>query len=321
MKNGQRPETNPSATAGAAKQTKAKKIRISTILARKRQGKRLTMLTAYDYSTARLLDEAGVDMLLVGDSAAMVVHGHDNTLPITMETMLDHTSAVCRGRKHALLIADMPFMSYQVSIEQAITNAGRFVKEAGAEAVKLEGGTEIAGRLQAICDMGIPVMAHIGLSYQRIHQQSGAKVQGRKERDKQRLIESALALEKAGAFSIILELIQDDVAAEISKQLTIPTIGIGSGIDCDGQVLVTNDILGLYDRMKPKFVRVYADLGSQITKAARDFCQDVKTGSYPGPEETFAAVNDEGSDLDRDTAKASGKNADSEVNKSNVKSY
>jgi len=266
-----------------------KKIRLSTLLARKRKGQKIVALTAYDYSMAKLLDNAGVDVLLVGDSAAMVVHGYDNTLPITMETMLDHTAAVTRGSKFAFITADMPFMSYQASQQQAITNAGRFVKEAGAEAVKIEGGLEMVETVRAIVNAGIPVMAHIGLSFQRIHQQSGAKVQGRQEAGHTYLLESALALEDAGAFSMILELIQEDVATEITGKLTIPTIGIGAGRNCDGQILVTNDILGLYDRMQPKFVRRYANLSETIAKAITEYASDVRSGSYPDESETFSA--------------------------------
>lgn len=269
--------------------TERKKIRLSGLLARKKRGEKIVMLTAYDYTTAKLLDEAGVEMLLVGDSASMVVHGNPDTIPITMETMLDHVKAVCRGRTYAHVTADMPFMSYQVSNQQAIENAGRFIKEGGAEAVKLEGGLEMADCVRAIVRAGIPVMAHIGLSFQKIHAQSGAKVQGRKESDQLYLIESALALQEAGAFSMILELIQEDIATEITKRLDIPTIGIGAGPNCDGQVLVINDILGLYDRMQPKFVRRYANLAPIIVKAAQDFARDVKSGSYPNADETFSA--------------------------------
>lgn len=268
---------------------KRKKVRVSTLLNRKKRGEKIAMLTAYDYSTAKLLDEAGVETLLVGDSAAMVVHGFENTLPITMETMLDHTAAVCRGRRYAFVIADMPFMSYQVSIEQAIENAGKFIKDCGAEAVKLEGGLEMVETVRALTRVGIPVMAHIGLSFQQIHAQSGAKVQGRKEENQKYLIDSARALEEAGAFSMILELIQEDIASEITAALSIPTIGIGSGKNCDGQVLVTNDILGLYDQMRPKFVRQYASLAPVIRGAAEQFVLDVKNGSYPSESESFAS--------------------------------
>lgn len=270
-------------------QSGRKKVRVSTILSRKKKGQKLAMLTAYDFYTAKLLDQAGIEILLVGDSAAMVVHGHENTLPITTETMLVHTAAVCRGREFAFVIADMPFMSYQVSHEQAITNAGRFVKEAGAEAVKLEGGLETVDSVSAVIKAGIPVQAHIGLTFQKIHAQSGARVQGRDDKGRSYLIESALALQEAGAFSLILELIQEDVAAEISEMLAIPTIGIGSGKHCDGQVLVTNDILGLYDQLKPRFVREYADLTPIIIDAARRFKSDVVSGDYPNFTELFEA--------------------------------
>jgi 3-methyl-2-oxobutanoate hydroxymethyltransferase len=279
---------------------KRKKVRVSTLLNRKKRGEKIGMLTAYDYSTAKLLDEAGVEVLLVGDSAAMVVHGFENTLPITMETMLDHTSAVCRGRKYAFVIADMPFMSYQVSQEQAIENAGKFIKDCGAEAVKLEGGLEMVDTVRALTQVGIPVMAHIGLSFQQIHAQSGAKVQGRNESNQKYLIDSAKALEEAGAFSMILELIQEDIATEITNALSIPTIGIGSGKNCDGQVLVTNDILGLYDRMRPKFVRQYASLAPVIRGAAEQFMIDVKNGSYPNESESFAAKDTSASKADSD---------------------
>lgn len=268
-------------------QSGRKKIRVSTILSRKKKGQKLTMLTAYDFYTAKLLDQAGIEILLVGDSAAMVLHGHENTLPITMETMLDHTAAVCRGREYAFVIADMPFMSYQVSTEQAVTNAGRFVKEAGAEAVKLEGGLETLDSVAAVVKAGIPVQAHIGLTFQQIHAQSGAKIQGRDDKGRAYLLESALALQEAGAFSMILEMIQEDVAAEITEKLTIPTIGIGAGKHCDGQVLVTNDILGLYDQLKPRFVREYADLTPIIIDAARRFKSDVVSGDYPNESELF----------------------------------
>jgi len=266
-----------------------KKVRIATLLSRKQRGEKISMLTAYDCFTATLLDTAGVDMLLVGDSAAMVVHGHPNTLPITMETMLDHTAAVARGVTYAHITADMPFMSYQVSIEEAVRNAGRFIKNAGAEAVKLEGGLKMVDTVRAITRAGIPVMAHIGLSYQAIHAQSGARVQGRNDHSRAYLTDSALALEEAGAFSMILELIQDDVATEITSRLKIPTIGIGSGRNCDGQVLVTNDILGLYDALRPRFVRQYANLSPVIVDAAQRFIADVKSCDYPGPAETFTA--------------------------------
>ena len=231
---------------------------VSRFVRKKYKNEKIAVLTAYDFFTARFLDRAGIDALLVGDSVSMVLYGNEGTLPITMETMLAHTTAVAKAAEYALVIADMPFMSYQPSIETAVANAGRFLKEAGAASVKLEGGLEMAPTVKRIVECGIPVMGHIGLTPQSIHRFGGPKVQGRKEKSKQYLIESARALEEAGAFSIVLELVQSDTAAEITKAVNIPTIGIGAGKDCDGQVLVINDILGLYDYFKPKFVRRYA---------------------------------------------------------------
>jgi 3-methyl-2-oxobutanoate hydroxymethyltransferase len=264
-----------------------KKMTVSRFVDRKTKGEKLAVLTAYDYFTARTLDRAGVDSLLVGDSAAMVLYGETGTHPISMEVMLAHVKAVARGSKFALVVADMPFLSYQPSLETAILNAGRFIKEASAEAVKLEGGIEMASTVKRIFECGIPVMGHIGMTPQSIHRFGGARVQGRKESSRQYLIESAQALEEAGAFSIVLELIQADTAQEITASVNIPTIGIGSGKYCDGQVLVINDILGLYDVYTPKFVRKYADLPPIIEKAAKDFIGDVKSGSYPSDNESF----------------------------------
>nr|MBN2278159.1 3-methyl-2-oxobutanoate hydroxymethyltransferase [candidate division Zixibacteria bacterium] len=263
------------------------KMTIRTFIRKKVHGEKLAVLTAYDYFTARFLDRAGIDCILVGDSAGMVIHGMTSTLPITMEVMLAHTRAVALGTKQALVVADMPFLSYQPSFEIAITNAGRFLKEANAEAVKLEGGTEMAPTVKRIVECGIPVMGHIGLTPQSIHAFGGHRVQGRKEKSKQYLLESAQALEEAGAFSIVLELVQTATATEITRNINIPTIGIGSGIGCDGQVLVVNDILGLYDIFKPKFVRRYVDLPPLIEQAARDFIKDVKSGNYPSSDESF----------------------------------
>ncbi|PKK84370.1 MAG: 3-methyl-2-oxobutanoate hydroxymethyltransferase [candidate division Zixibacteria bacterium HGW-Zixibacteria-1] len=265
----------------------SKKITVSTFIKKKKQGEKIAVLTAYDYYTAKFLDRAGIDSLLVGDSAGMVVHGERSTLPVTMDIMIAHTRAVARGSTNALVIADMPFLSYQPSLETAITNAGRFLKEAYAEAVKIEGGIEMAATVKRLFECGIPVMGHIGHTPQSIHRFGGAKVKGRKEASKQYLLESAQALEEAGAFSMVLELIQTATASEITKLVHIPTIGIGSGKDCDGQVLVINDILGLYDEFKPKFVRRYADLSGIIEKAASAFINDVKTGSYPNDDESF----------------------------------
>jgi len=264
-----------------------KKINIRSFVKRKGQGEKLAVLTAYDYFTAKYLDRAGIDALLVGDSAGMVIHGMKSTLPISMEVMLAHTLAVSNAARRALVIADMPFLSYQPSTEIAIINAGRFLKEAGAEAVKLEGGVEMAPTVKRIAECGIPVMGHIGLTPQSIHAFGGHKVQGRKEQSKHYLIESAHALEEAGAFSIVLELIQSATASEITRSIGIPTIGIGAGGECDGQVLVINDILGLYDEFRPKFVRRYADLAPVIEKAAGDYIKDVKSGDYPSEDESF----------------------------------
>jgi len=264
-----------------------KKITVSKFIAKKPKGEKIAVLTAYDYYTARFLDRAGVDSLLVGDSVSMVQYGQDSTLPVTMEIMLAHTKAVADGTEYALVIGDMPFMSYQPSVEIAVANAGRFLKEGKAEAVKLEGGIEMAATVKRIVECGIPVMGHIGLTPQSIHRFGGAKVQGRKEKSIAYLLESAQALEEAGAFSMVLELVQKDTAPKITKAVNIPTIGIGAGINCDGQVLVINDILGLYEDFKPKFVRQYADLAPTIEKAASEFIADVKSGAYPSDDESF----------------------------------
>lgn len=264
-----------------------KKMTVTRFVDKKAKGEKIAVLTAYDYFTARTLDKTGVDSLLVGDSVGMVLYGEKGTHQVTMEMMLAHTKAVAKGTEYALVIADMPFLSYQPSIETAIFNAGRFIKDAQAEAVKLEGGIEMAGTVRRIFECGIPVMGHIGMTPQSIHRFGGPKVQGRKEKSRQYLIESAQALEEAGAFSIVLELIQSDTAEEISSAIHIPTIGIGSGKQCDGQVLVVNDILGLYDAYIPKFVRRYANLPPIIEKAATDFVSDVRSGNYPSDEESF----------------------------------
>jgi len=267
--------------------TDRKKMTVTRFVDKKAKGEKIAVLTAYDYFTARTLDKTGVDSLLVGDSVGMALYGEKGTHQVTMEMMIAHTKAVAKGTEYALVIADMPFLSYQPSMETAIINAGRFIRDAHAEAVKLEGGIEMAGTVQRIFECGIPVMGHIGMTPQSIHRFGGAKVQGRKEKSRQYLIESAQALEEAGAFSIVLELIQSDTAEEISSVIHIPTIGIGSGKQCDGQVLVVNDILGLYDIYIPKFVRRYANLPPIIEKAATDFVSDVKSGNYPSDEESF----------------------------------
>jgi len=264
-----------------------KKMTVSRFAAKKSKGEKIAVLTAYDYYTARYLDRAGVDSLLIGDSSSMVLYGHKSTLPMTLDIMLAHTRAVADAAEIALVIGDMPFMSYQPSLAIAVENAGRFLKEGRAEAVKLEGGIEMAATVKRICECGIPVMGHLGMTPQSIHRFGGAKVQGKNEKSKQYLIESAQALEEAGAFSMVLELIQKDTSAEITKAVNIPTIGIGAGKYCDGQVLVINDILGLYEDFQPKFVRRYAELVPIIEKAAAEFIADVRSGAYPTDDESF----------------------------------
>ncbi|MFQ6008564.1 MAG: 3-methyl-2-oxobutanoate hydroxymethyltransferase [Candidatus Zixiibacteriota bacterium] len=266
-----------------------KKITVQTFINKKAKGEKIVVLTAYDYFTAKLLDQAGIDSVLVGDSASNVIHGYDSTLPITMEVMIAHTAAVARGTEKALVIADMPFLSFQPSTETAVLNAGRFLKEGGAEAVKIEGGIEIAATVKRVIECGIPVMGHIGMTPQSIHSFGGPKVQGKEQKSRAYLIESALALEEAGCFSMVLELMQADVAHEITKSLkTAATIGIGAGPHCDGQVLVINDILGLREEeFQPKFLRQYADLPPIITEAVKKFIDDVHRGDYPSENESY----------------------------------
>jgi 3-methyl-2-oxobutanoate hydroxymethyltransferase len=254
----------------------------------KAQDKKITMLTAYDYPIARLLDEVGIEVVLVGDSLAMVGLGYESTLPVTMEEMLHHVRAVGRGVRRALLVADMPFLSYQASLEDGVRNAGRFLKEAGAHAVKLEGGREVADLTRHLVGSGIPVMGHIGLTPQMIHQFGGYKIQGRTATAAQRLLEDALLLEEAGAFSLVLEGIPWQVAKVITEHLHIPTIGIGAGPYCDGQVLVTNDLLGLFDDFTPKFVKRYAHLKEVIRGAFSQYREEVKAAQFPGPEHSFS---------------------------------
>ena len=266
---------------------KIKKNTTRTFLKKKQKGEKIVVLTAYDYYTARFLENGGVDALLVGDSLNMVVYGQDNTLSAEMDKMLFHTRAVADAAERALVIADMPFMSYQSSTETAIINAGRFLKEAGAEAVKLEGGIEMVPTIKRLIELGIPVMGHIGLTPQSVHRFGGARVQGRTEAGRNYAIESAQALDEAGCFSCVLELMTAPLAREITGAVKMATIGIGAGPHCDGQVLVINDIIGLYDEMAPRFVRKYTDVGAEIEKAATRFSEDVRSGSYPSDEESF----------------------------------
>jgi 3-methyl-2-oxobutanoate hydroxymethyltransferase len=263
------------------------KITTAVIRERKIKGARITMLTAYDYATAIVLDNAGVDITLVGDSLGMVVLGYESTLPVTMEEMLHHTKAVSRGTKRALLIADMPFMSYQVSDAEAMVNAGRFLKEAGAHGVKLEGGREVAGLIRKMTSAGIPVMAHLGLTPQSVLQFGGYKIQGKEDAAANRIMEDARMIEDAGAFSVVLECVPAPLAAKITKALSIPTIGIGAGVECDGQVLVINDMLGLFERFTPKFVKKYCNLNAQMKDAVRQYIDEVKSGKFPDEEHSL----------------------------------
>jgi len=260
-----------------------------------KNSKKIAVITSYDYTMAQLCDKAGVDILLVGDSAGMVMLGYDNTIPVTMDQMCLFTEAVARGRQTALVVADMPFMSYQASRSQAIENAGRLVK-AGADAVKLEGGVEIKDTVHAIVEIGIPVMGHIGFQPQTTTLQEGYRVQAKTKDAAIRLIESAKSLEEAGVFSIALEMVTKEVSKMISNAINIPTIGIGSGPDCDGQVLVVHDVLGLYEKIKPKFAKRYLELSSDIVKAVESFKNDVLSGKFPSNEHSFSMDK---SELDR----------------------
>jgi 3-methyl-2-oxobutanoate hydroxymethyltransferase len=261
-----------------------KKVTTSVFRRKKERGEAITMLTAYDYPTALAEDQAGVDSILVGDSLGMVVLGYQNTLPVTMDDMLHHSKAVSRGAKFALLIGDMPFMSYQVSTEDALRNAGRFLQEGGMDAVKLEGGRERLEAVRAMVGTGIPVMGHLGLTPQSIHQLGGFRPQGKTASAAKRVIEDALLLEEAGCFSIVLESVPAKLAELISKKLSIPTIGIGAGVGCDGQVLVTHDLLGLFDRFTPKFVKKYANFHAEMQRAFREYIEDVETKRFPALE-------------------------------------
>ena len=270
-----------------------KKITIHTLQKKKEKKKPITMVTAYDYSSAVLVDEADMDMILVGDSLAMVMLGLDSTVSITMEEMLHHCKAVSRGAKNAFLVGDMPFMSYQPSRSEAIRNAGRFLKEAGMDAVKLEGGSEVADTIRAIVDAGVPVMGHIGLTPQTVSQLGGYKVQGKTAVSAQTLLDDALKLEEAGCFSIVLEAVPPAVATAISKRLSIPTIGIGAGAGCDGQVLVYHDMLGLFNKYMPKFVKEYARVGDLIHDALVNYRQDVVNRDFPAEEHTYSMKQEE----------------------------
>jgi len=276
-----------------AAQTTRKKISTLAFRQKKERGESIAMLTGYDYPTALALDQSGIDAILVGDSLGMVVLGYENTLPVTMEEMLHHCRAVARGSRVALLIGDMPFMSYQVSTEEAVRNAGRFLQQGGMEAVKLEGGRERLDTIRAILGAGIPVMGHLGLTPQSVNLLGGFRPQGRTAVTAERLFEDAIRLEEAGCFSLVLESIPARLAEAVSKRLTIPTIGIGAGAGCDGQVLVTHDLLGLFDRFTPKFVRKYADLHFEMQNAFTSYIADVQGRTFPTKEHTVEMPDDE----------------------------
>jgi len=264
-----------------------KKVTVPIIIHMKATGEKIAALTAYDALMAEMLDHAGIDIILIGDSAAMVVAGYETTLPITMEEMLYHTRSVSRAVKRALVVADMPFLSYQTSIEEGIRNAGRFLKEGGAEAVKVEGGEPVAELVRKLTDYGIPVMGHLGLIPQSIHKFGDYKLQGKDPTVAKRLKKEAKMLEEAGIFSLVLEKIPTQLAREISESIKVPTIGIGAGPHCDGQILVSHDMLGIFDKFKPRFVRRYAELGQQIRQAFRNYISDVKYQKFPDDSESF----------------------------------
>ncbi len=265
---------------------------VQDILNMKKEKKKISVITSYDYTLASLCDKAGIDVLLIGDSAGMVMLGYENTIPVTMDQMCMFTEAVSRARKDSLLVSDLPFMSYQASIEDAINNSGKLIK-AGADAIKLEGGSIMAETINAIVDVGIPVMGHIGLQPQTTMLSEGYKVQGKTKDSAMKLIEDAKELEDAGVFSIALEMVSHEVAQIISETVSVPVIGIGSGVNCDGQVLVVQDLLGMYEKIKPKFAKRYMNLSEDIVKALEDYRKDVKSGEFPTKENSFSMNEEE----------------------------
>jgi len=260
---------------------------VLTFMQAKNEGKKLSMLTAYDYSMAKIIDESGINGILIGDSLGMVIKGDEDTLSVTMDEVIYHTKAVKKGAKNALIVSDMPFLSYHVSVEQAVLNAGRLVKEGGANAVKLEGGANVLAQVKAIVDAQIPVMGHLGLTPQSVNAFGGFKVQGKNELAAKKLIEDAVLLEKAGAFSIVLEGIPEKVAELITNSVSIPTIGIGAGKNCDGQILVYQDMLGMFDDFIPKFVKQYANIGTVMREAIGSYVKEVQDGTFPEAKHTF----------------------------------
>ncbi|EYE88849.1 3-methyl-2-oxobutanoate hydroxymethyltransferase [Fervidicella metallireducens AeB] len=260
---------------------------VQTFKEAKQNGRKLSMLTAYDYSTAKLIDEAGVDGILVGDSLGMVVLGYENTLQVTLEDIIHHTRAVARGAKNALIVADMPFLSYHISVEETVRNAGRLIQEGMAQCVKIEGGTEVVEKIKAIINAQIPVMGHLGLTPQSVNVMGGFKVQGKTKDQIEKLVEDAKAIEKAGVFAIVLECVPTEVAEVISQIVSIPTIGIGAGNKCDGQILVTQDMLGMYGDFVPKFVKQYRHLGNEFIEGIREYIKDVEDLKFPKEEHSF----------------------------------
>ena len=263
------------------------KVTVTTLQQMKEEKKKITMLTSYDYPVTQILDAAGVDVLLVGDSAGNVFSGYANTLPVTMEEMLYHTRAVARGASRALVVGDMPFMSYQTGIDDARRNAGRFLKEGGAHCVKLEGGVNMESVIKAIVDIDIPVMAHIGLTPQSVHRMGGFKVQGKDDAQRRQLMDDARAVERAGAFAVVMECVPESLAREITETIAIPTIGIGAGVHCDGQVLVIHDVMGLLKGFRPKFVKQYVNMQEIMDRAVKEYIGEVRDGTFPGKEHIF----------------------------------
>ncbi|MGH9719405.1 MAG: 3-methyl-2-oxobutanoate hydroxymethyltransferase [Bryobacteraceae bacterium] len=261
------------------------RVRVPDLIKRKRTGEKICVLTAYDATMARLLDQAGMDVLLVGDSLGMVIQGYDTTIPVTLEAMIHHSRAVANGARRALVVADMPFLTFQVSPDDAVRNAGRLMQEGGAAAVKMEGGAERAGTVRRVVEAGIPVMGHVGFTPQAIHRIGGFRTVGKTEREAEDLLRDARALEQAGAFSIVLECMPAAVARSITADVSIPTIGIGAGPHCDGQVLVSYDAFGLYDQLTPRYVKQYAKLGAEMVDAAKEYISEVQQGRFPAAEQ------------------------------------
>lgn len=274
-------------------QSERKKVTTLALRQKKARGETITMLTAYDYATAQTIDRAEIDSILVGDSLGMVVLGYENTLPVTMDDMIHHCQAVSRGARYALLIGDMPFMSYQASVEEAVRNAGRFLQEGGMDSVKLEGGRERLTAIEAIIGAGIPVQGHLGLTPQSVHQLGGFRAQGKSASAAKRLVEDASILQDAGCFSLVLECIPTRLGRLVSERLEIPTIGIGAGVGCDGQVLVTHDLLGMFDRFTPRFVKKYLDLHGEMEQAFNAYKNDVQSGTFPAEEHCVEMPDEE----------------------------